>query len=520
MAMKSSQLSTARSPLVALLRQSDSWLEEHAWSSTLSIIGLFLASSIVISLRLKMWIDELYTYYIVHQSNASEIIQAIKEGCDGQPPLHALIVHSLAPVFGNGTLGLRLPSAIGVCIMSLCVFAFTLRRFPALYAMVAMLLALNSTRYFATEGRSYGLVLGCAGVALLCWQRAAEPPRRWFLLPGLALSLACGIALHYFTFFLLLPLAFGELARWRASRKIDFPVWIAMMVSPLVLIPNWPLMAAAKPFLKYYWARAPLTSMLEAYSFYFIRYSPALLLPAIIFFIWRYPSVSSSSKRSGPFGMPVHEWVVTGSLVLTPAIVGLICLFTTGIFVERYVVWAVIGFSVFAAAVLFRAVRGDTIAATVAVVILLAVLGGRMFLNFKHADRLVQAADANSDVLQLPANSLPIVFSNPHIFMELAFYADPKLSARFVYPVNLQLQEFYTNIDTNERLLLALRRRAPLHVPDYDDFVASSPHFLLVAGRQDWLVWHLIQSGFRVTPLQKQAQPGIFEVTKGGYLQR
>jgi len=195
------------SPALALARKLERLQSECAWQCAITLAVLFLAAAVVLSARSKMWFDELFTYYMVHQASSSEMIRALKERCDAQPPLYPLVVRVLAPVLGSGPLALRFPSAIGVTVMGLCVFAFVLRRLPALYALLAMLFAYNSTRYFATEARCYGLVLGCAGVALLCWQRVTERRRRSLALFGLALALACGISLHYFTVFLLLPLS-------------------------------------------------------------------------------------------------------------------------------------------------------------------------------------------------------------------------------------------------------------------------------------------------------------------------
>ena len=178
----------------------------------------------------------------------------------------------------------------------------------------------------------------------------------------------------------------------------------------------------------------------------------------------------------------------------------------------RYVVWSAAGVAIFATAVLFRAVRGDSITAAIAVILLFSTLGTRTVRRWSRAEQLVLAAETNTQLSSLPESPLPIVVAKPNIFVELAFYGDPTLRARLVYPVDPELDQLYVGIDTNPRLLSALRRYVPLRIPDYNDFIASTQHFLLAADSQDWLIWHLVMSGFRVTPLQRHWPTGIFEV--------
>ncbi|HEX8984902.1 MAG TPA: hypothetical protein VF767_05720, partial [Bryobacteraceae bacterium] len=131
----------------------ESAFERHPWRWVTAFLLLFLAVSVAQDLRNRMWIDELYTLYTAHQPTGSQVIKAIREGCDGAPPLYALIVHALGPVFGIAELGVRLPSTLGFCAMCAALFALLHRRFPALYAAAGMLLAANSLLYFSTEGR-------------------------------------------------------------------------------------------------------------------------------------------------------------------------------------------------------------------------------------------------------------------------------------------------------------------------------------------------------------------------------
>ena len=73
--------------------------------------------------------------------------------------------------------------------MVLCLLAFCRRRLPAAYScMAAALLVCDVCRRYSSEGRGYGVVLGCAAGALLCWQFAVDGRRRKLVIPMLALA--------------------------------------------------------------------------------------------------------------------------------------------------------------------------------------------------------------------------------------------------------------------------------------------------------------------------------------------
>ena len=126
-----------------------------------------------------------------------------------------MIVAQTLPVVKPEALALRLPATLGYCAMVLCLMAFCRRRLPAVYAFVAALFACDALLFNSTEGRGYGIVLGCAAGALLCWQMAAEGRRRALTVTLLAFCLALMTALHYYAIFFPVPLAVAEIVRCR-----------------------------------------------------------------------------------------------------------------------------------------------------------------------------------------------------------------------------------------------------------------------------------------------------------------
>ena len=193
---------------------------------------------------------------------------------DASPPLYPIIAHWLLPIVQNDALAVRLPATLGYCAMILCLMAFARRRLSAVFAFAASLLAFEPTLYYATEGRAYGLVLGCAAAALICWQMAAEGRRRTWALVLLAICLALMVALHYYAIFFLVPLCLAEIVRWRSSGRMDFAMMAAMAPAPLVLGLHYVLLVAGQNYDANFWAHASLGQIAPFYE--------RFLLPALI----------------------------------------------------------------------------------------------------------------------------------------------------------------------------------------------------------------------------------------------
>src|SRR5262249_49903602 len=141
----------------------------------------------------------------------SGIVRATLDGLDGAPPLYAILVSGLRRVLPDESLAVRLPSTVGYLIMVVGLLAFCRRRMSAPYAFVPPLLVWSATLEYSSEGRPYGVVMGCAAAALLSWQAAVEGRRRNLALTFLTVSLMVMTAAHYYSVFFVASLCFAEL---------------------------------------------------------------------------------------------------------------------------------------------------------------------------------------------------------------------------------------------------------------------------------------------------------------------
>ena len=496
--------------LVRLVSRMSDSLERHFWRWTALFLALFLGCSIAIDLRQTMWNDEFFTLYVARQAGPGEIIKATAEGCDSAPPLYAFLVRSVLPIVKDDALAIRLPATLGYCGMIVCLLAFCHRRLPAVYAFVAALLACDACLFYATDGRSYGVVLGCAAGALLCWQSAAEGRRRGLSLALLAFCLALMIAMHYYSIFFLVPLFLAELARSRVSRKIDFGILAAMLPAVLVLALHYPLIASGIYMTTHFWSPARWSLIQPFYNYFIfqILYVSSLVLLVLIVF-------PKSSARQSPheIEMPAYEWVAIGALALMPPVVVAVSRYTTHVFVHRYILWAMMGSAVLLGALLCTVFRGRAAVGVTLLGLLVALIAVKDIMTLRSASLLRAAEDVRRELEMVPDGREPIVVAHDHVFMELAYYAEPRLRKRLIYPISRDLELRYKKYDNIALNLAALSHRTKLDNEELDTILAQYPRFVLAAMPADYLPRHLASAGYLVVPVHPAAvRPFLFEV--------
>lgn len=486
-------------------------LERQGWGWAWCIVLTFFALSLVKDVKILMWADELFTTFTARQPNVYEIVQAIKEGCDGPPPLYAILVHFLIPIVKNEALAARLPSTIGFCAMMLGLFAFCRKRVSTLYALIAPMLACEVCGYYSTEGRSYGAVLGCAAWALVCWQGAAARPKRLVNLLGLGLFLSLMMALHYYSIFFLGPLLLVELVRWVREKEIDFGIVTAAAVACGVLALHYPLIEAGKRATGHFWSPV---SLAQIYPFYKTFLIPIVFVCSLGILVLAFFPIAAGQARPRPLEVPRREWIVLVALSLTPALVIVVSLFTTHIFVDRYLSWSAVGMAALASFAIFRGSRGHRPAGVVMLAILSMVVAGHERIGQLSKDPLLRERQDILDRLKTVASGgQPILVTDAHAFIEMSYYAPAEIRNRIVYPLRRALDLRYTNADSDALLFGALAKRSNLHIEDYEKFMAEYESGFLIASKyNDYLPVYLMLSGWRVDPLPPGKVPIVWRV--------
>jgi hypothetical protein len=405
---------------------------------------------------------------------------------------------------------------VGFSLMLVSTWTFVGTRLGlAAGGLAAALVALSGAGAYAYEGRPYGLVLGCAALAALAWQRAGEQRPRGIWVVTLALTLALALSVHYYAVLLLAPLALGEGVRALVQRRIDTPVWIAI-VSPLAMfIVWWPLIQTARAWSVTFWARPSLARALDTYPYTLDPLGLPLVLAVAVAGVTatmtraRGPlkSVSGGPSRT----IPLHELVFLVALLALPIIGWTVARFVTGAWHERYVISMVIGF---AGLIAVSVHESGTIARQSVAAIVLA------FFAAKEGVRVVEWRRA-PDVVSVVASAahegqqeLPMLVSDGIVFLQLAHYAPTTMVGRLWYPLKSAAIVARTGTDTESRAMERLARLAGLHVEPLPNFVAAHPRFMLF-GPKTWVIDELLASGATLELKSATDARSVYEVRTG-----
>jgi len=480
---------------------------------------LYFSVTCVLASYKLLWNDELYTLYISRAASMSEIWAALLTGAEQTPPLVYGITRGMLALFGENPLAIRLPEVIGYWVMGICLFLFVSRRAPAVYGFVAMLFPLVTGAYrYAYEARSYALVLGFVGLALLCWQSTAERRARLLPLTGLAISLAAAVSCHYYAILFFLPLVIGETVRSIALRRVDLPVWLAFGIGATPLVIFLPLIRQAIGYSTTFWAKPEWMAIPKFYAFLL---APAILpVLTLLVLATLYPQAYAMARRvhtaySRP---PLHEVAAVFGFAVTPILIVTLCMLAGGSFTDRYALPAVIGFSIIVA---FGAHTLLNDRAPIAAILAVSLCGFFVSLGGKTLGTMTAGRDAQiqaNKFLQTQAlTNLPIAVSDQHAFMTLAYYGSPDIAARLVYLASPDASLRHLGHESLEKGLLALRPWFPVRIEEYESFIASRNRFLVYGSAGyflNWLFSELATADLRIELVGRQKDALLLLVSR------
>ncbi len=466
---------------------------------------VYFAATSVLASRKPMWNDELFTYFIAQAPTLSGIWSALLTGADQTPfPFYVLTRWSLA-LFGVNEWALRLPEMIGVWVAGLCLFHIVARQTEGLYGFVAMVfLFVTGANFYSYEARPYALVLAFSSLAWLFWQRATYGRSRKLSVLGFAASLAAAVCSHYYAVFVFVPLGVGEFVRSIGRRRIDWPIWFAMMgaLSPLLFLA--PLIQQARTYSQGFWARPSLYSIPDAYSVLLMP-TPLLALAALIlggtYSLIR--SVESRPQATSRYSLVLlHEVAVAVGFVALPIIAVLATMLTTGAFTFRYALPAVLGVSALVAVSAARLFQGH---AVLGIAILFLSCAGFGMMSARNLQGTPEASLGKVYELigREPITSLPVVVSDAHSFMMLSHYAPRELSSRLVYLADPKTSLRHLGFDTIDRGILDLRPWFGFHIEEYGRYLEAQPRFFVYVsggrlGGLNWLLSELASAPYHI----------------------
>jgi len=458
-----------------------------------------------------LWFDEILTAIVSRQGSLAGIQAALKQGIDGNPPAFYLAEHWAASLIPNEFIGYRLLSILAFACTLLCVFGFVKTRYGSLVALLSSALLLITPLFtlYAEEARPYSLVVALIALALVCYQRAPRP--LWTF--GLALSLALAALLHYYALLSFAPFFLAEMAFLYFTRRFRFSVWLALLIPLLPVGLSFPrLMWMKQNWGTHFWYGAALSDVSAAYGDYFrigSLWGVALFgITLLMLFVSLSPLFSRSDSTEPLLPALLAEHALVTGLIALPLLGFAVAKVSHGPFTERYLLATILGFIFASALPLSKA--SPAALRTVAALLLFALCSQELgfWKSLKNRQTVATIIAPLVELAKVPDyGDLPIVFSDAGIYVEIWHYAPPELFSRAVALPDPATAVAYTDTDTVDKLVLALRPYAPAGIQHFDDFIGAHPRFLLYSNgsRADWWPARLAHDGYRVQRLYSRA---------------
>jgi len=401
------------------------------------------------------WYDELVTVYLCRLPTLGDIHQAVIHATDFNPPLFYVVTRISQSLFGEGLITTRLPEILGFWLLCLSLFAFVYRKAGLLAGFIAMTLPmLSEAYYYAYEARPHGIVLGCCGLALLCWQLYLDNSRKtWLAL--FSLCLLAAFMNHCYALVSAVPFGLAELVRSWRRKQIDWKMWAAL-TSPTIIA-----CAIFIPLLRSYKAGVAGTqfgvtyfqpSWWSAFTFYFGLVSPCVVVVVVMFLLFAIDTLRppALARSAGLFELGLEELTLACSFLLLPFFGVLAGKLVHGPFIPRYFMSTVIGFCLLVS-FMVRAPRTRNRTAILLTAVIVALLARTSLLLVWHrmhgvGEKLYEAGTGmllettpgnplkgySLLTANMEANNRPVAILWTLDFLYLTYYA-PRILPRLYY---------------------------------------------------------------------------------------
>ena len=499
------------------------------WIGPVALSGMIVYAvvrSIFAASAKPFWFDEICTWIIVHQPKSHSMLSCLRTGMDGQPPLFYVIEKAFLQLPLVPEVSLRICSISAFCFALVFLFKFMRRRSSEDISLVCLLsLFLTAVIWvYAVEARPYALTVAATAAAMVCYQRAESP--RWIVL--LAACLVLGECFHYYMIFVVACFGIAELVlvvRSRSIRSIRFGVWGAFAASAIPLVVAWPLISAVKKLYgAHFWSLPSIRNLFMTYGIaldttkYGAVLGAMIVIPAFVVLLWRetWQDSPDSQDSRDPAGSPSAkstpiycERVLVFALAVLPAIECAATKVLGGGYTWRYALPLTLAIPVTMSFYLerFHDRNLQRIAVTVVGGLLIVLVGLRegYFWTHKVIHRPLAQFSASrlEDFLDRYAkHPAPVVIASGLEYLQVFHYATDSWRDRTLYLIDRDMALHFTESDSLETDLLAIRNCAAVNVPDLGSFVEQHPSFYVYEERPGdgyrWWPQALADRGYEV----------------------
>lgn len=465
------------------------------------------------------WFDEVASAHIAAAPTWHDTLQRSRL-VDLHPPLEPLLVRTCFLIFGPHEFAGHLPSVLALTIAVGSLFLFLRRRVSVPYALFGALLPLCNADVFAyaTEARSYGLLLGAVCVAVLAYDTLLSGRHLVLARVLLALSLTAVLQAHLFGTFAAAAFVLAEVVRTVRLRRFDWRTWVAILlpwISCLTYIPLLRIQAAGHGSPMVY-EQQNRTSLKKGILFFhqtlYLPIAPLIKIVALVLLCVRFFPTRTFRRF---FGLDSELGVLLGVLLAFPILVTVLLRVRapgSGFF-PRYAIPAVCpAFLLLTGLIAWRAGEDRR----VALLFLAAVLVGCAvtLAEVPHAVATVARNGlfgappglANTGGVDRICPGIPLVLNDALEFLEADFRLGPQIEPRMVYltdpAASLRLEHENATEAVNG---MSRAFETPHHVQLPQPFLTEHPDFLLLIKphHTGWLADALTEEHARMQSLGK-----------------
>ena len=465
--------------------------ENKKWYFFTAILVIFAALKIVESFYQPLWFDELFTWHIAQMPTLTGLWKALGP-MDPSPPLYYIVTRIFQSIFGYGEFATRLPALISFLVALFFLFLIIDRRCGAITALTGvLLLCFSPAALLITNARTYTFILALCTISLWCWQVAAADNRRTLPLLGLFLSLTMALYSHFYAFLLFVPIVAGDTYRSFQIRRIDWPVWLTLLLAAATIIPLIPLAQKCTSLSTGFWSKPMLVNFLMS-TYLYVSTVIAVLIAFVISFCFKLFRRESNIGQLTKTGATIkqqpagHEVVAAISLALIPFLGFLVAICFTNAFTARYFESAAIGAIIVLAYSRHLIKRPWVSEGTVLMIITVVLCVAFQTYLMQSAIKKNRNLKSRINIMLSTDSDLPIVMLSPFSFLQIQHYAPEQLKNRLFYLIDYDLQ---FNHEGNSAVISVaeLAKLKPIKVSDFKTFLKIHKTFYVVGNASPYM---------------------------------
>lgn len=466
-----------------------------------------------------MWLDELITVHIAGLGSPSAIWQALARGADPNPPLTHLLVAACAHLLGAHTYVFRIPAVVGYWVGMLSLFQYGRRWVPPTWALAATVASMGMAAFeWSYESRSYAIFYGTTMLALFCWLRATDHKETSTRVPwvaGVALALAAGLCLNYFSVLAFVPVAAGE-AVWtwqhRHSgglrgfvQRLDWAVWVALAAALLPLLFFHRLIEhSIALYQPYAWNKVNFDQTSVAYTdlveAMLVPFAALVALCGILLPLGR--SLGREARafrsrflvglaRSHDDGrrVPFFAAVPILLLVIYPYLGWAMANLHGGMLSARFVLPVCLGAAAAMTYLAYRTFRGFSAAAPIFLGLFLLWFAGRqIYIGYEYSEQKDALFKLYGALRTVDHGDEPVAVTDNLLILPFQYYAPRDVAGRVVYPIDMEAIMRRRHEASGEVNLWFGRNAYPFTIEPLAQLQGGARTYLQVTTEPDWLL--------------------------------